>query len=116
MLFLKLMKDQEFNPTSSMRLYAYQRAKLGDTASQAEVAKGIGVSPETVSRWKKIKGFKSWLNEELMVLRIPMHDRLEQAALQRIGDWRFWRELAIRHGYIREKSFSEFESYDGFDI
>lgn len=109
------MKDQEFTPTASMRLYAYQRAKLGESASQADVAETIGVSPETVSRWKKIKGFKAWLNEELILLRAPMHDRLEQAALQRIGDWRFWRELAVRHGYIREKN-SESEQFDGFEF
>lgn len=88
-----------------MKLYAYQRAKQGEDATEKSIAAKIGICAETVSRWKQIKGYSTWLEDQLALYRAGIHDLLEQVALDQIGsgDFRYWEAMALKFGFIREE-------------
>jgi DNA-binding SARP family transcriptional activator len=90
-----MTKDQEFSPTPAMKLYAYQRAKNGKKAKDSKLSRLVGVTPETVCRWKKINGFMEWLDHEIAYYSAPIMAVLEQKALEKIkeGDFRYWSEM-----------------------
>jgi len=99
-----MIKRQEFRPTAGMKLYAFQRAKMGVKAANTVISKEIGIGPETISRWKNRKGFELWLEDQVANYRGPILSKLEQIALDNINDFNFWKALAIKYGFIDEKS------------
>jgi hypothetical protein len=98
----QLTKDQEFSPTSAMKLYAFQRSKAGEDATDKEISQKIGVRAETVSRWKSINGFSEWLEEQMSVYRAPVLELLERVALERLGEFRYWEAVANKFGFLKE--------------
>ena len=82
-----------------MRLYAFQRAKLGDSAPESAVAQSVGIARETVSRWKNVTGFSEWLDDALLSYRAPIHDLLEQVARDNLHDFRYWEAIADRFSF-----------------
>lgn len=98
-----MIKPQIFKPKPAHQLYAYHRAKLGDSATEIEISKIIGVANETISRWKNIKGFNEWLEENVSSYRAPIKEMLEIVAIKNIDDYRFWEALAKKYGYLNDK-------------
>lgn len=92
--------DHEFEPTPAMRLFAYQRAKLGDEATIAAVAAKSSVTRETASRWQNVKGYPEWLEGQVAAHRAPILERLDQVANERLDDFRFWEAMAKRVAFI----------------
>jgi hypothetical protein len=86
-----------------MHLYAYQRARCGDDETKTALAEKIGVTRETVSRWGLVPGFNEWLEGAVSVYRTPIHERLEQVALENLTDFRFWETMATKYGFIEKK-------------
>lgn len=95
-----MRKSHEFQPTPAMELYAYQRAKLGDDATNTSIAEKVGITRETGSRWKAMPGFKDWLLERVKYYRTPILDLLEQVAIARLGEFKYWEAMAKKFGYI----------------
>lgn len=93
------MKDQDFKPTSAMKLYAFQKAKNGNLSKDSAISKTIGIRAETISRWKQINGFSEWLEDAVAKYQAPLAAILEQVALDNINDFRFWEALATKIGY-----------------
>lgn len=91
---------QEFKPTRSMRAYAYQRAKVGDAATDVSIAEKIGMKSPSISNWKSIPGFLEWLDAQVTHYRRPIADMLEQVALDRLDDFRYWEAMAKKYGVI----------------
>ena len=98
-----MIKDQEFKPTSAMKLYAFQRAKTGDETSDKDIAKELNIWPETISRWRQDEHFLTWLADQISVYRAPIHNLLEQVAIERLTDFRYWEAIALKFGYIKEE-------------
>jgi uncharacterized protein YjcR len=83
-----------------MRLYAYQRAKLGDSATEVSIAEKINIRPPTISNWKTQPGFLEWLETQVSRYRAPILDLLEQVAIDRLDDYRYWEAMAKKYGLI----------------
>lgn len=107
----ELTFPQEFKPTPAMKLFAYYRAKDGESLKIKDICKATGVRPETYSRWRKVKGFDEWLSMEVLTLRRPIHSRLEQVALEKIHDFKFWQSLALKSGFLNSNPVSEDTSH-----
>lgn len=101
----KLSKHHYFEPTPAMKLYAFHRSKMGQKARDSTLSKRIGIRRETASRWKKVNGFISWLEEQIASYRAPIHDLLESTALDKIvaGDFKYWEAMGKKHGFIAEQ-------------
>jgi hypothetical protein len=95
-----------------MQFYAFILAKHGKSKKQHEVAALVGVSTETISRWKKINGFSEWLAHRLAIQAQPINDRLEFFALQNLADFRFWKEMAVKHRFLQPSLGEEESGYD----
>lgn len=111
---MSLIKDQ-FQPTPAMRIYAIALSKLGNDTTDREIGKKIGIAPETISRWKKKSGFSQWLEEELCLLRVPIHFLLESVARQNLNKFSYWEALAAKHEYLSPSVF-EFSPQDADDF
>lgn len=95
-------KVKEFRPTPGMRLYAFQRARLGDKAKNTEISKLIGIQAQTISTWLPIKGYPEWLEEQVAVYRAPILEILEQIAINKLEhDYRYWEAMAKKYGFIQ---------------
>lgn len=94
---------QEFKPTLAMMVYAKARAIAGDDASEASISRSTTIAEETICRWKSKPGFREWLDEQVVVLREPILDRLETVAMANIRDFNFWKEVARKYGYVVDK-------------
>lgn len=95
-----MRNGQVFKPTAAMRLYAYQRAKLGEDVTNRSIAKNIGVNAETISRWNQHEGFEQWLESQTFVFRAPILELLEQVAVSNLDDYRYWEAMAKKYGFI----------------
>lgn len=100
LVYNDLMKDQFFKPTAAMKLYAYHRSKQGENETERSLAAKIGTAPETITRWKKIKGFKDWLDSTVARYRVPIVEQLEKVALENLHDFRFWKSVAQKYNYL----------------
>lgn len=99
-----LRKTHGFKATHGMYRYAFYRAKLGEKASDTEVARHVGISREQVSRWRSRPEFEEWLALAVGQYRAPIHDLLECVAKERlIEDFRYWEAMAKKFGYISEQ-------------
>jgi hypothetical protein len=94
-------KRHDFKPTPAMQLFARQRAKEGDDLSIAKIARKIGVTRETASRWQKLPKFAEWLDEQVWVYRSPILELIEAVAINRLDDFRYWEAVAKKYGYIQ---------------
>ena len=93
-----------------MLIYAQKKAKLGDTASQAEIARSIHITPECVSLWKQKEGFEAWLEDAVSMYRAPLQEILHGVAVNRAHfDFNFWKELAIKYGFIEREEVKRFD-------
>lgn len=97
-----------FKPTRLMRLYAFKRAKLGDTISELEISKLLDIRNETISRWKNNPEFITWLEEVITTYRMPILELLEQVAIDNLHDFRFWKEIAEKYGYFEKVNKTPF--------
>lgn len=97
-------KPKEFKATFGMRAYAWQRAKLGEDVSDAEICRVINIRPETICAWKHVEGYFEWLEDTVSRFRHPIHDLLESIAVYRADDHKFWTSLALRYKYLTESS------------
>lgn len=100
---LKKTNDQVFKASGAQHRYAFVRARKGDKASELSISKEIGVAAETISRWKNINGYNEWLEETIAKFRTPIHELLEQVALERLDDFKYWEAIAKRYGYLTDK-------------
>lgn len=96
-------KHQKFSPTRGMKLYAYMRAKMGDKATDLEIATKMGCHNTTLSIYKSKEGFNEWFDEQVTIHRQPIHEMLEQIALDQLEDFNFWRVVAEKYGYLQAK-------------
>ena len=111
---IDLMKDQDFTPSSAMKLYAFQRAKLGKKAKDSQVSKLISIRPETISRWKRINGFNKWLEQQISVHLSPIQDVWTMVGTENLmkGDFRYWQELGRKHGFLPMRTESLYKRDD----
>lgn len=87
-----------------MKLYAYQKSKMSDDATNVAICKEIGINSNHVSTWKQKEGFEDWLETEIAKYRTPIHERLRQVALDKIEDYRFWEAMGKKHAFITDKN------------
>lgn len=85
-----------------MEAYAFARAKMGLFATEKEISDKIKIAPETISRWKKIKGYSDWLDDAVFHAREGVHDFLDRNARKKIeeGDFRFFCLTAVKYEWV----------------
>lgn len=101
--FRGFVKGQSFRPTASMLIFAQEMAE-NSNSSQRALAKSTGVHEALISRWKATPGFNEWLEEYLVVLRAPMHKRLEAIGMKKAEtDFQYYKLIAEKYGYVEKE-------------
>ena len=98
-----------FTPTAKMIIYAICLAK-NPLWTDAEVSRETGITPVSISRWRKYgSAFTEWLEEFLDQHAPDKEAELLEAvgmvnAIQ--GNYNFWKDMAKARGVIKEDSRS----------
>lgn len=95
-----------------MKLFAFQKSKMPDDVTNVAVCKEIGINSDYVSNWNHKEGFKHWLETEIAKYRTPIHERLQQVALDKIEDYRFWEAMGKKHAFISDKNDPQEQSLE----